>query len=271
VIEGVFEGGPTGEHSDSEIELNRANLAGGGSFDIPSGGKPSPLFGAAPFTQSLLLFEEFGLEAFQASTNPSTLPLPQASTDQNNPAQSSIVTKSSPPGTALDSLLKEPGLYPFPTRVANTSLANPWWPLICQYLGRADCSSHQGPIEGRPPGEGWSHQRWNEFYPSKQFKTIQAGARVNGGARDKRQLHRYAVGEFAPGGLYHNTAGGLTGFNGTTAGIAIRFHPNMPVQNHRSVWTFDGTLPPKLLMVRYGEPVLMRHYNALPIDVSANK
>jgi hypothetical protein len=40
----------------------------------------------------------------------------------------------------------------------------------------------------------------------------------------------------------------------------------MPVQSHESVWTFDGTLPPKLLMARYGQPILMRHYNGLPID-----
>ena len=31
------------------------------------------------------------------------------------------------------------------------------------------------------------------------------------------------------------------------------------------------TLPPKLLRVRDGEPVLFRHYNALPIDVTANR
>ena len=50
------------------------------------------------------------------------------------------------------------------------------------------------------------------------------------------------------------------------AGIPVLFHPGLPVQNHNSVWTFDGTMPPKLLMVRYGQPILMRHYNALPIS-----
>ena len=45
----------------------------------------------------------------------------------------------------------------------------------------------------------------------------------------------------------------------------------MPEQDEEALWTFDGTFPPKLLNVRYGEPVLMRHYNALPIDVSANR
>ena len=44
----------------------------------------------------------------------------------------------------------------------------------------------------------------------------------------------------------------------------------MPMQNHKALWTFDGTFPAKLLMVRYGQPVLMRHYNALPIDPAAN-
>ena len=82
-------------------------------------------------------------------------------------------------------------------------------------------------------------------------------------------MHGYAVGEFGPGGLYHNVAG-VPATDGTAKGVDARFHPNMPVQNHNSVWTFDGTLPPKLLMVRYGQPLLMRHYNGLPIDPSAN-
>jgi len=125
------------------------------------------------------------------------------------------------------------------------------------------------PIEGRPPGEWFAHQRWAEFKPAVYFQTAMAGARVNGGTRDKVQMHGYRRGEFAPGGLYYNTTG-LPGFNGTTKGIPIRMHPNFPVQDRNSVWTFDGTLPPKLLMARYGVPILFRHFNALPIDESAN-
>ena len=68
---------------------------------------------------------------------------------------------------------------------------------------------------------------------------------MNGGFRDSMQMHRYSVGEFGPGGLYHNTAG-VPATEGTTRGIAIRFHPNMPVQDHKALWTFDGTFPPKL-------------------------
>jgi FtsP/CotA-like multicopper oxidase with cupredoxin domain len=93
---------------------------------------------------------------------------------------------------------------------------------------------------------------------------------VNGGVRDNRQLHGYRLGEFGPGGLYHNTAG-LPATAGTSKGIAVRFHPSMPVQDHKSLWTFDGTLPPKLLQVRIGQATLLRHYNALPIDPAANR
>jgi FtsP/CotA-like multicopper oxidase with cupredoxin domain len=95
-------------------------------------------------------------------------------------------------------------------------------------------------------------------------------ARTNGGFRDGDQLHEYQSGEFAPGGLYHNTVG-RHGFEGTTEGVEVRFHPDMPRQTDNALWTFDGTFPPKLLNVRYGEPVVMRHYNVLPIDVSANR
>ena len=37
-----------------------------------------------------------------------------------------------------------------------------------------------------------------------------------------------------------------------------------------SVWTFNGTIPPKLVQGRYGEPILFRHHNRLPVDVNAN-
>ena len=44
----------------------------------------------------------------------------------------------------------------------------------------------------------------------------------------------------------------------------------MPIQDVNSVWTFNGTVPPKLVQVRYGEPILFRHYNRLPADVTKN-
>jgi FtsP/CotA-like multicopper oxidase with cupredoxin domain len=139
--------------------------------------------------------------------------------------------------------------------------------VIESFLGR---ELDTPPAEGRPAGEGWAHQRWEEFPPEVWFKTAITGARRNNGVRDAAQRHGYVRGEFGPGGLYHNTAG-LPGLDGTTRGIEIRLHPRMPIQGPNSVWTFDGTLPPKLLMARYGEAILMRNYNALPIDPSANR
>ncbi len=266
VIHGAFDGGKTGDHADAEVELNKKNLSGGNSFDIPSGGKPSPLFSAKPWTQKLILFEEFGTEPMGFALGTPTLPKPVAGVA---PEQNPNALQSSPGGSELEAFLRQDGFYPYPSRQSRTDLPNPWWSQICQYLGRADCSK-AGPLEGRPPGEGWAHQRWSEFQPARGFKTVQAGARTNLGFRSERQMHGYRVGEFAPGGLYHNPAG-LPSGNGTTAGIKIQFHPAMPVQSHKSIWTFDGTLPPKLLMARMGEPILMRHYNALPIDVSANR
>lgn len=236
------------------------------SFNYPTNGKPSPLYGAQPFTQQLTLFEEFGPEKLDPATPAALLPFPPVAIgpapaqDPNNPA------RSAPPGSALDAFLRQPGLTPFPSQFSNVVDRNPWQTQIEVFLNRHIGSS----AEGRPPGKGWAHQRWNEFYPQAAYKTVQTGARLNGGLRDSLQMHGYALGEFGPGGLYHNVAG-VPATDGTAKGVDPRFHPNMPVQNHNAVWTFDGTLPPKLLMVRYGQPVLMRHYNGLPIDPSANR
>jgi FtsP/CotA-like multicopper oxidase with cupredoxin domain len=90
-----------------------------------------------------------------------------------------------------------------------------------------------GPVEGRPGGEGWSHQRWNEFLPQVGVNVSQEGAKANG----------------------------------TTP---FRFHPSLATQDPSKVWTFNGTMPPALVIGRYGEPLLVRHSNKLPSDVTAN-
>ncbi|HET7872588.1 MAG TPA: multicopper oxidase domain-containing protein, partial [Terriglobales bacterium] len=92
-----------------------------------------------------------------------------------------------------------------------------------------------GPMEGRPPGQDWAHQRWNEFSANIAVEASQAGAQTN------------------PNG-----------------NIEFRFHPSMPIQDPSKVWTFNGTLPPKLVQGRYGEPIIFRHHNRLPADVTQN-
>lgn len=219
---------------------------------------PSPLCingsCATPFTAKLLMFEEFGLKNLSSSSSTAVLPTPTG-------------CQNGPDGQALDNFLKE-DLNSVPTRKSDMTDAgvailspNPWDLKVKGCLGFA--ADMPTSADGRPDGEWFAHQRWDEFPAQSYFKAAMTGARVNGGLRDKKQLHEYKVGEFAPGGLYY-----LPG--GTTAGIDIRMHPNLPAQEPNSVWTFDGTLPPKLLMARYGESILFRHYNALPIDIAAN-
>ena len=239
-----------------------------GISDIPT---ESP-FGASPldlgngvadaFAQQMIRFEEFGPEAMPTAAAANWSPLPQPQNAQNGPFP-----------TLLESFLAQDGVAPFPQRISNVTVESPWKSAIEAYLGRELTMPAElgvaGPAEGRPSGEDWAHQSWDDLYPQKFFKTTVAQSRVNLGLRDDKQRHGYMLGEFAEGGLYHNVAG-VPATEGTAAGIGIAFHPNLPVQAPNSIWTFDGTLPPKLLQVRYGEPILMRNYNALPMDVTAN-
>jgi FtsP/CotA-like multicopper oxidase with cupredoxin domain len=248
--EGAFEGGSTGTHEDPGEDATLPNQGA----NIPTGGLVSPLFGAQPFTQRMLRFEEFG---------PVDMPAVYIAQSTTFPAPEDA--HSVPDPVALDQFLGSP-LFPEPSRLANDIDANPWQSEIEAFLGRG---LNTPPAEGRPAGEDYAHQRWSEFEPDEFYVTAQAGARTNLGMRDPMQLHSYSAGEFGPGGLYHNTVG-APGFEGTTAGIEIKFHPNMPIQDPSALWTFDGTLPPKVLAARYGTTILMRHYNALPISPSAN-
>jgi FtsP/CotA-like multicopper oxidase with cupredoxin domain len=257
--QGALEGGDTGTVADTATGnvLQPENQRDDGVFNVPTNGAPSPLFGAQAFTQKMLRFEEFGPKRLKFRKRPprrwQSLPLPDDA-------------QSTPDGDALDDFLAQ-RIWPNPTKFANDKDLNPWEPLIESFIGRELISP---PAEGRPPGLGWSHQRWDEFIPEKYFQTAQAGARMNGGLRDKKQRHKYRKGEFGRKGLYHKTTDDRKS-RGTTKGIEVKFHPNMPVQSDTALWTFDGTFPPKLLNVRYGEPVMMRHYNALPVDVAANQ
>ena len=261
--EGAFEGaGVLGKDALTEKNsVAESELIEDRKFDVPTGMAPSPLFGAEPFSQQMLRFEEFGVKKLRLKKKLKKNKRPKNWAPLPAPANAQAI----PDGGALDSFLRQ-SIWPLPSEFANEQDSNPWQAQIEAWLGR---SLDSPPAEGRPPGQGWAHQRWKEFKPKVYYQTATAGARVNGGLRDPFQDHGYANGEFAADGLYYNTLG-EEGFDGTTAGIPVRFHPAMPEQQSSTVWTFDGTFPPKLLKVRYGEPVLMRQYNALPIDVAEN-
>jgi FtsP/CotA-like multicopper oxidase with cupredoxin domain len=108
-----------------------------------------------------------------------------------------------------------------------------------------------GPIEGRPPGPIWAHQRFGQFTPQISIEMSQAQAQTNT--------------VYNPGVASQFNSG----INPATP-LPVKFHPGFPTQDPNSVWTFNGTIPPKLVMARYGEPLLFRHHNRLPADVTQN-
>lgn len=170
--------------------------------NIPTGTPPSPLFGALPFTQPM---PRLNLQT----------PLPLTPVTAGNEIEAAF-----PAGTEALNARRQSYHTDF-TSSGGTQFINP-------LTGR-------GPLEGRPPGEFFAHQRWEEFLPK-------AGVVMT-------------LGQLAPG---------------------ISFHPNFPAQAPDAVWTFNSgrnarsVLPPPLIKVRYGEPMLFRHYNALPLDRAQN-
>src|SRR6266581_3604677 len=147
------------------------------AFDIPTGVAPSPLFGAQPFTQKMLVFEEFGPQAMPTSFPAHSVPDPTGCAGPANPATHT---------TALDAFLSAP-ISPAPQEQANAApdfpgATNPWAATISGCLGRPVT----GVLEGRPPGPNFAHQRWAEFPATAAagatyFQTAMAGAGANGG------------------------------------------------------------------------------------------
>src|ERR687886_386419 len=108
-----------------------------------------------------------------------------------------------------------------------------------------------GPIEGRPPGAIWAHQGFKEFPPAVAIEVTQEGAKANT--------------VYNPGVTSDHNSGVNAGDE-----IPARFHPGLPIQGPLAVWTYNGTFPPKLNLVRYGEPVLFRNHNKLPWSLKDN-
>src|SRR5262249_47682786 len=151
------------------------------------------------------------------------------------------------PMPRFDVLPRNPlsALSPAPTAQANTTQQ----PLNTALEGVK--AGDTGPIEGRPPGDIWAHQEFTRFAPVLSIEATQEGAKVN------NVYNPQVASQFNSGIVATNP-------------FPPRFHPNLPDQSTLNLWTFNGTLPPKLMMMRYGEPVLFRHRNKLPFSVTQN-
>ena len=91
-----------------------------------------------------------------------------------------------------------------------------------------------GPIEGRPPGPDWAHQRFAQLPPKVAIEIAQECAKTN------------------PNG-----------------NIPFKFHTNLPAQCPLAMWTFGGTVPPKLVLGRYGEPLI--HGGDIPSESAPDR
>ncbi|MGI9383453.1 MAG: multicopper oxidase family protein [Methyloligellaceae bacterium] len=176
--------------------------------DIPTGTPPSPLFGVDP-------------DAFEQ-------PLPRLIVQKPRKLKQFV----NPATGELEAQFKNANLgEPNAKRLS--------WHTEFSAAGGADFLNPRtgvGPMEGRPPGEYFAHQRWEEFFPEQAY--VMSLGRIKG-----------------------NT----------------RFHPDFPAQKANSVWTFNkgrfkrGKLPPPLIKVRYGEPVILRNYNNTPTNRARNR
>lgn len=92
-------------------------------------------------------------------------------------------------------------------------------------------TTKRGPMEGRPPGLAFAHQRWDEFFPKVGYclswAPCKAGTRFHSGFPEQ--------------------------------------HPNS-VWTYGNGKHAQGSLPPFLIKARYGEPILMRVFNRTPVE-----
>lgn len=95
--------------------------------------------------------------------------------------------------------------------------------------------TNRGPCEGRPPGEMFAHQRWDEFFPKVGYCL--------------------SIGQCAENTYFHDRM--------------ARQQPNA-VWTFGEGRNARGGLPPPLIKARYGEPILTRIYNCLPANRAEN-
>jgi FtsP/CotA-like multicopper oxidase with cupredoxin domain len=180
---------------------------------VPTGTPRSPLFGAQKFTQRM---PRLALQTPQPLTR----------------------VTSADPASAGDAAFPAATGETFPARRLSYHTdftANPADPRFRNPV------TGRGPVEGRPPGEVFAHQRWNEFFPKVGYVMSLSPAAPN------TRFHPNFPAQ-NPNSVWTYSAG-RTNSGGTSA---------------------TGTLPPFLIKGRYGEPILTRIYNNTPVDRAQN-
>src|SRR5215510_8523496 len=171
---------------------------------IPTGTPRSPLFGAQKFTQRM---PRLALQQ----------PVPLVRNDFNE---------------AEWPLDVDPEVRRFPAKRTSYHTdfsANPVDPRFRNPV------TNRGPVEGRPPGEVFAHQRWDEFFPKVGYVAT--------------------WGQVAPDTRFHPNFPAQD--------------PNSVWTWGRGRFS-RGTLPPMLIKGRYGEPILFRAYNNTPVNAEDN-
>src|SRR5215813_7982553 len=182
---------------------------------VPTGVPRSPLFGAQKFA----------------------VPLNRLS------LQTPVPVSPSPRGSEIDAVFGgQYGNEPFARRLSyHTDFSTP--PDGTTAADFTNPITGRGPIEGRPPGEIFAHQRWNEFFPKVGYvfslSQLAAGQTLFG-------ANNGSAPDLAPNANWTYAAG------------------------HAPFDSPSGTLPPPLIKGRYGEPIITRIYNNLPVDRTQN-
>ncbi|HEU5413088.1 MAG TPA: multicopper oxidase domain-containing protein [Candidatus Angelobacter sp.] len=222
----------------SQGRVTRRDLVKWGLFT--SAGMLAPIGGLSPFVRPL----NAQTTSFSSGTRCFGFSIPTGMT--KSPTFS--VPAFSQPMPRFDVLPRNAisTLNPAPTAQANTTqqVLDP---------GFGFPAGTTGPIEGRPPGAIWAHQAFTQFPPQIAIEVSMAQATNN-------TTYNPGVASSLNSGI--NPAQSIP--------LTFSFDTRFPVQQPNSVWTLNGTIPPKLAQVRYGEPVLFRYHNNLPVNGSQN-
>src|SRR5262252_1695597 len=181
--------------------------------NVPTGTPRSPLFGAQKFTT----------------------PLPRLAVQTPQPMTR---VPSADPASAGDAAFPAATGETFPARRLSYHTdftANPANPQFKNPI------TGRGPIEGRPPGAIFAHQRWNEFFPQVGYVM--------------------SLGPVAPNTRFHPNF---------PAQLSNSVWTYSTGRNNSGGANATGTLPPFLIKGRYGEPILTRIYNNTPVNRATN-